>query len=177
MKLNLDQNDSKILIRTLAEELLKEKKERTSRLEKELTEAKKGFLSNSNSKAITERNRNTGYCSCDSSQRYCQSCGRYEDPEEKKNIRSVRLDSAITAKEFLLRGECKELANRIFKENSEEIKDGSEEIFTLLKRIHECRESVKKLEDTISKTKELNEETETVGDPTEETVSVSESNF
>ncbi|WNE40487.1 MAG: hypothetical protein GBAus27B_000554 [Mycoplasmataceae bacterium] len=134
----------------LGEELLEEKKERLTRLEKELADAKVNFLANcSTSTSLVTTN------SC-----YCNYCGHNHTPSSNntdmvaisKKLNEHYLETALTCKQFLLRDEYNELAKELFDKSFEQIKtlNSAKNIFDLTEKIHKCKESIKILERNIA---------------------------
>ncbi|WNE40680.1 MAG: hypothetical protein mread185_000137 [Mycoplasmataceae bacterium] len=137
--------------RTLGEELLEEKKERLTRLEKELSEAKTNFLNNCSSNSLVTTNS--------SSRVYCSSCGSNHcrtyvnnGVDESKKINENHLEVALICKQFLLEDKCNELAEKLFNNSFRKIESFSstKAIFDLTEKIHKCKESIKILEKSIA---------------------------
>ncbi|MDR1670819.1 MAG: hypothetical protein LBR43_03825 [Spiroplasmataceae bacterium] len=173
MKLNeieiKDQKDSNLIAeirnllsnqKTLGEELLEEKKDRLTRLEKELSEAKDAFLNNSNSTSLVKSNNNNrNSYNSSSGNYYCECCGNYfndcshhtNNSNNNSKDNEYYLEIAMTCKKFLLEDKCSELADNLFKSAFKKIESlNTKNIFDLVEKIHKCKESINLLEKSIA---------------------------
>ena len=129
--------------KVLAEELLVEKKEKLSQLQKELVEKKQNCLDTFKSKQ-----------NASSSPSYCNNCGQYHCSKQNKVIDyQAHLEIALECKSYMLKGECSELASKLFTKCYNKLKEvnGTDAVnlFDLFEKVDQQKQSIQTLEKSI----------------------------